>query len=218
MSRACNYFRLNCFSRPIEGEDTVSIHRSSIMHRACAVLVAATLLGMGVTTGSARIWKPSPEKVARDYATINDVRPTGDLVLLMWFVPGMIQPDAAGAAAVKAILQKYVVLVAAHGTLDKTTVSYSFEDIDHLQATDQNQQPLAPISRNDLPPATIAVLSALEAMFRQTAGAMGKGMKVFVFDAGAVNSCTHGELTVPLAGETYTWETPIPACPAPDQK
>jgi hypothetical protein len=215
MSRACNYFRLNWVSRPIEGEDVVSIHHSSIMHRASAVLVAATLLGMGITTGSARIWKPSPEKVSRDYATINDVRPNADLVLLMWFVPGMIQPDAAGAAAVKAILQKYVVLVAVHGTFDKTTASYSFDDVDQLQAKDQNQQPLAPISRSDLPPATIAVLSALEAMFRQTAGAMGKGMKVFVFDAGAVNSCMQGGLTVPLAGETYTWETPIPGCPAP---
>jgi hypothetical protein len=193
----------------------VSIHHPSIMHRIWVAFVAAAFLGFGITTGTARIWKPSPEKMARDYATINDVRPNGDLVLLMWFVPGMMQPDAAGAAAVKAILQKYVVVVAVHGSLDKTTASYSFEDIDHLQAEDRNQHPLAPISRSDLPPATIAVISALEAMFRQTAGAMGKGMKVFVFDAGAVNSCKQGELTIPLAGETYTWETPIPGCPAP---
>jgi hypothetical protein len=52
----------------------------------------------------------------------------------------------------------------------------------------------------------------MEAMFRQSLGTFGQGMKVFVFDAAGVTSCKPGGLTVPFADETYTWQTPIPGC------
>jgi hypothetical protein len=56
------------------------------------------------------------------------------------------------------------------------------------------------------------MLVAVEQMFRQSLGAMGKGTKMFVFDAGDVGSCKKGELDIPLAGDTYTWKTPFPGC------
>jgi len=37
-------------------------------------------------------------------------------------------------------------------------------------------------------------------------------MKMFVFESGAIDSCKKGQLAVPLAGETYTWDTPFPGC------
>jgi hypothetical protein len=36
-----------------------------------------------------REWKATPEALAREYATINDSRPGGELILLLWFVPEM---------------------------------------------------------------------------------------------------------------------------------
>jgi hypothetical protein len=65
----------------------------------------------------------------------------------------------------------------------------------------------------DLPPATAGAVAVVEGMFRQALGAAGKGMKMFVFDAGDVAACKKGGLAVALADETYTWQTPIPGCP-----
>jgi hypothetical protein len=41
---------------------------------------------------------------------------------------------------------------------------------------------------------------------------MGKGMRMFVFEGGAIDACKKGQLSVPLASETYTWDTPFPGC------
>jgi hypothetical protein len=191
----------------------VSTHYSYWLHRVCALFLAATISCAGFSV-SARVWKPGPDKLARDYATINDVKPNGDLILLTWFAPAMIQSDAPGAAAIKAILEKYIVIMVVHGHFDKTTISYAFDEIDQLAAKDQDQRALTLVSKENLPPATVAILSGVEAMLRQMAGAMGKGTKVFVFDAGALSSCKKGELIIPFAGETYTWATPMPGCPA----
>ncbi|HEY2532178.1 MAG TPA: hypothetical protein VGJ20_30335 [Xanthobacteraceae bacterium] len=84
------------------------------------------------------------------------------------------------------------------------------DDISTLEAKDQSGKPLMLIARDDLPPKMTTILALLETMFRQAAGAMGAGAKVFVFDPGGVNSCRPGGLAVSLAGETYTWQTPIP--------
>jgi hypothetical protein len=190
----------------------VSIRHLLRTHLPRMALLAAMFVCIGLSPASSRVWKATPDKIAREYATINDTRADGELVLLMWFVPAMVRPDATGAAPLTAMLQKYVVLMAVHGQLDKATGSISFEDVNTLEARDQNEKPLALLARNDLPPTATAVLAAVETLFRQSLGAMGKGMKMFLFEAGTVDSCKKGELSVPFAGETYTWDTPIPGC------
>lgn len=178
-----------------------------------AALITAALSLVAVSTASSRNWKATPDAIARDYATINDARPGGELVLLMWFVPTMVRADMSGAASLMDTLQKYVVVMAVHGRLDKASGTFSFDDIDTLQATDQAGRPLNLLARSDMPPAPTAVLAAVEAMFRQSLGAMGKGAKMFVFDAADVDSCKKGEMSIPFAAETYTWDTPFPSCP-----
>jgi len=176
-------------------------------------LITAALSVVAVSTASSRNWKATPDAIARDYATINDARPGGELVLLMWFVPTMVRPDMSGAPNLIAMLQKYVVVMAVHGHLDKASGTFSFDDIDTLEARDRAGNALNLLSRSDMPPAPTAVLVAVEAMFRQSLGAMGKGMKMFVFDAGDVDSCKKGGMSIPFAAETYTWDTPFPSCP-----
>jgi hypothetical protein len=73
-------------------------------------------------------------------------------------------------------------------------------------------KPLAPVSRDSLPPMNVGVLSAMESVLRQTLGVMGNGMKMFIFDAGDVGSCKRGQLSVLFVNETYTWGTPFPGC------
>jgi hypothetical protein len=184
------------------------------IRRIISAALAAGLLALAAASPTqSRIWKGSPTELARDYVTISDTRRNGEFILLMWFVPQMVSPDTPGMTLIKPLLDKYVLLVAAHAKLDRTTARLSFDDIDALDAKNQAGQPLPPIARKDLPPTMTGMLAVVETMFRQSAGAMGQGMKLFVFDAGTVNSCKQGGLAVVLAGETYTWQTPIPGCP-----
>jgi len=193
------------------------IERLSALPRLVAsIVVAAVLLSLfGLRPVSARQWRATPDAIARDYATITDTRPNGELIMLMWILPRMVLPNSPGAAAATAMVQKYVLMVAVHGHLDKTTGIMSFDEIENLEIKDQSGKSLTPVVKADLPPTNTAMLAALEAMFRQSIGAMGKGMKMFVFDGANVDSCKKGQLSVPLANETYTWDTPFPGC---DQK
>jgi hypothetical protein len=124
-----------------------------------------------------------------------------------------VPPNTPNADIAAAMLQKYVVIIAAHGRVERVTGTMSFEDVDGLKAMDQTGKPLVPVAREDLPPTNIAMLAAVEGLMRQSFGAMGKGMKMSIFNAGGVDPCKQGQLAVPFANETYTWETPFPGCP-----
>jgi hypothetical protein len=201
-------FELCSLARPLEPEMIVLI--GSLVR----IAVVAMLCALAVTPASSRQWKATPEALARDYATINDTRSDGQLVLLIWFVPQMVRPDAPNAGAMIGMLQKNIVLLAVHGRLDRTSGTMSFEDVEALDAKDQNGRALASLARDALPPLTIGAITTIETMFRQSLGTMGKGMKVFLYDGAGVDACGKGRLSVSVANETYTWDTPFPSCQA----
>jgi hypothetical protein len=99
-----------------------------------------------------------------------------------------------------------------HAQLDKKTASFSFDDVGAPDVKDQSGKQLIAVAREELSPKTAGTLTVMETMFRQSFGAMGKGMKLFIFKPDGVSSCGKGGLSVGFAGETYTWETPIPGC------
>jgi hypothetical protein len=177
-----------------------------------AAAAAMMLLALGASSALSRQWKATPEALVRDYATINDQRPGGELVLAMWFVPQMVPANSAGADIAKAMLQKYVVIMVVHGRLQSATGTISFENVDALPARNQSGKPLTPVARDSLPPTNVGMLSALESLLRQNLGTMGNGMKLFVFDADDIDSCKRGQLSVLFVNETYTWDTPFPGC------
>jgi hypothetical protein len=88
----------------------------------------------------------------------------------------------------------------------------SVDDIDTLEVRDEDNKPLTLVPRTDLLPSEVGMLSAIEAAIRQSSGRIGAGTRFFIFDAGSVHACEQGEILVPFAGETYTWETPFPGC------
>jgi hypothetical protein len=176
-----------------------------LKHSAQTALVTAITLLIPFSPALSRQWKITPEALASDYGAISDSRP-GELVTVTWFVSPMRK---ANAAALVAMTQKYVVLMAADRKLDKPTGLPLFEEINELEPKDQNGKSLAPVARNDLSPASAAALAGLEAFWRQSS-ALNKGIKMFVFEKGDVDSCQRGQLSVRLAGENYTWETPFP--------
>ena len=123
----------------------------------------------------------------------------------------MLRQDLPNVSQLRAILDRYVFLAVVHGHLDKATGALAFEDIDTLEARDATGKPLTQLARSSMPPATVGTVSVIERLFQQALGATGRGMKMFVFE-GDVQACKKGELSVPFANETYTWETPIPGC------
>jgi hypothetical protein len=134
---------------------------------------------------SSRTWNPTPEALARDYAVITDNRASGELIMLMWLATPMA---AAGAnvAAVNTMLDQYVVMTVVHACFNRTNGSVSFDEINTLEARDISDHPLVTV----------------ESIFRQSLGAMGNGMRTFLFEAGSVRSCEQGALRVPFAGDS----------------
>src|SRR5215472_237903 len=175
-----------------------------------AVIIAAVLFLPANSSVSGRQWKATPRAMAQDYATINDTRPDGELVFLIWFVPQMVRPEMPNADVVSQLLKKFILMMVVDGRVDQTSGTMSFQEISTLQVKNQAGEILNPISRDDLPPINIAMLTGMEAAMRQSLGAMGKGMKVFMFDGSTIDSCKKGQLSTAFANETYTWNTPIP--------
>ena len=165
------------------------------------------ILGLVSTASFARPWKPTPNAMAMDYSQITDNRAAKELVFIWWLNPpsfGTLPPSAA------ALLDKYVVIgaVDAHVTPGAT---FTFDDIPSLDAKSGSTS-LTALTGDAIPPTVAGILTTLEASLGQALGPTGKGMHWFVFDAGPLHACDKGDLSVPLAGETYTWETPIPGC------
>src|SRR5208282_6679010 len=69
--------------------------------------------------------------------------------------------------------------------------------------------PLKLLNDDDIAPAVKGAVTTMEAAFRQSMGALGQGFHWFVFAGGTVNACKDGGLSIPFAGETYTYKTPI---------
>jgi hypothetical protein len=110
------------------------------------------------------------------------------------------------------MLEKYVVISVVHFHSGEGG-AMSVDDIDTLlEVRDEDDKPLTVVSRTELLPTEVGMISAIEASFRQSIGRIGEGTKFFIFDAGMVRACEKGRISVPFAGETYTWETPFPGC------
>ena len=170
------------------------------------------LCGLAVCApAQARAWKPQGAALAQDYAVITDVRPDHDVVMVFWFAPPLAQQ---APPAMQAILDKYIIVGVVHGHVG-TGGAMSFDAVDALQAQDADKKPLTLLEGDKIPPDVAASVSFIGASMRQAIGAMGQGMHFFVFDAGAVHACAKGQLAIPFAGETYTYDTPFPGCPAP---
>ena len=183
---------------------------SSWRVRALAALAVSLVLAAGATSAQARPWKPKPNALALDYSQILDQRSARDVVVLWWLAPPTMERASVEA---QELLDKNVVLgiVRAHVLIGGTM---SFDPIERLEASDANGTPLAPLTGDDIPPVAQGTLTALQAILQKSFGPMGQGFHWFVFEGGAVHACEAGGLSVAYDGETYTYETPFPGCPA----
>jgi hypothetical protein len=180
----------------------------SISQRFNMLVLGVMALGITFTSASSRPWKATPSQIAGEYAQINHAKSSADFVNLRWWA----SPTVMSGTPLAAILEKYIVVSVVHFHINQPGGTMSFDDIDTLEVRDGGNEPLTLVPRDKLSPVAIGVLAGFEAAFRQSLGRLGDGMKFFTFDAGAVRACEKGAISIPLAGETYTWETPFPGC------
>jgi hypothetical protein len=178
--------------------------------RAALIVFSALLCVLYASSpAGARPWKTTPQGLAQDYSQIVDARGQGEIVVVLWFVPEMaLESPAAGA-----LLDKYVIIGVVHARPGPGG-SMSFDAIDTLQAKDASGKPLPFLNGDKLPSDVSGLVAAMGGTMKQSLGAMGQGMRIFVFDNGGVHECSKGGIAIPYAGEVYTYDTPIPGCPA----
>jgi hypothetical protein len=159
---------------------------------------------------SARPWKPTPRQIAAEYASINHNRGSGEFVTMGWWAAATTTPDTP----LFALLKKYVLISVTHSRINvsEPAAGTTFEDIKSLEARDENGRVLVAIQEDALEPASISLLTSFKAGYRRGLGPRGNGTRFFLFDAGAVQACQKGGISVPYEGEIYTWETPFPGC------
>jgi hypothetical protein len=141
---------------------------------------------------------------------IQDHRPDGELVILFWFVPLLVEKSPVA----QAMLDKYIIIAAVHAHFDPGGTA-TFDPIDGLAAKDADDKSLTLLQTDTMPPTVAGAMVTLSGMMKQIIGQMGQGMHFFAFEAGNVHTCAPGRLSVPLAGEIYTYDTPFPGCPKP---
>jgi len=167
---------------------------------------------LGSSPVSSRQWKATPEALAREYGQIIDTRALGEIVVLSWMAPHGIPAENPGAPVMRDMLQRYVLILAVHSQFDKSSGVVSFKEGEAVTVKDQSGKTLAPVARESLPPTNIAMITAMEAVFKQSLGQMGAGMKAYLFDSAGTDACKKGQLAAQFAGETYTWDLPFPGC------
>jgi len=174
--------------------------------RAAAIVLTVCCAWLAAMPASARPWKPTPVKMAQDYLLIQDDRGHGEMVMVVWFAPKMAGQEAPAAG----VLDKYVVLAVVHGRPGMGGLV--FDEVKDLAVKDNDGDPLKPIAEKDIPSDLAPFLMTVAMIYKSSLGALGQGIHFFVFEPGKVHSCQKGGLSLDFAGETYTFDTPIPGC------
>jgi len=178
------------------------------LHRAPMALVLILSL---VLPAESRVWSQNPINLATDYLIINDNRGGGEIVLVFWLAPPMLPSTAQNKATID-LLEKYVVIGVAHGHFTKEGIA-SFDAIPTPDVRDQGGQPLSALSEVTMSPAMVGALAILQSVYSRSLGALGQGVHWFAYDGGALRACAKGGLSVEVANEKYTYDTPVPGCP-----
>lgn len=161
-----------------------------------------------VGSAEARQWKPSPSTLAIDYLDIINRKATGGVVMIWW----VAYPMLGSSQGSNSILDKYVVLALVDAKINSTGTPIFSAGEPQLQ--DATGKALSLVAGADVPSDLVGTIATLRSVMVQTLGPFGKGMQLFTYDTGSVHACSEGRLSVIYGGETYTYDTPIPGCPA----
>jgi hypothetical protein len=186
-------------------------HRSIPMKMPWLAFTAFSLAFLAGGSADARQWNPDVHASALDYAQIFHARPTGEIVLLWWVVPEIFMPNANNQSLLN-VLSRYVVVGVAQGR-PGANGAVAFEKVPALQITDAASRTYSPLPDNMLPADVAQAIGSLRGLASQSPiGPIAQGMRWLVYQVDTIHSCMPGKMSVPLGGETYTYDTPIPGC------
>jgi hypothetical protein len=168
-------------------------------------LVFVLLLIAVAVPASARLWKPALQQQMMDYLTITHNRGDSNVMLVWMASPWVTAPTD------KAVLDKYVVLSIVH-TRRGADGAPIWDDVQGVRLSDGAGQDLKEVPSDQILPILVGRIALSEATMRQTTQGKGK-VHWSVWEAGAVNACQRGKLVVAYAGESYSYDTPVPGCP-----
>jgi len=172
---------------------------------ATGLLFAMTFCG----PADARHWLQTPIKLAQDYAQIIDTHPNGEAVFIQWYAA-----PAFPAVNERGMLDEYVILAVVHGRLGDAGEAVVVDPISTLTVIDAAGKVLEQLPDDSLPPDVASFAASMKQTAMLSLGQLGGGMKAFVFKAGSVRACKPGKVSIPLAGQVYTYDTPFPGCTA----
>jgi hypothetical protein len=177
------------------------------MKKTAALILLAILAAL---PASARSWKAKGASLAQDYVVIVDNRVDKDLVEVIWLAWPMMETVSP---AIRDALDRYIILGLSHGQVDAGG-KMDFSKEEGATATSASDTVLKEIPPDHYPPVAAAVVAGMGSFMRQSMGAMGEGIKYMVLESNDVRACEKGRLSVRYSGETYTYDTPLPGCPA----
>ena len=171
--------------------------------RALKFAMAGLLLA--APSAQARLWKPTPLQLAAEYATIIHVKGAEGRVIISWAAS-----PVANSPTLQPLMEKYVILSIVHTRTGPGGVT-SWDDVEGVQATDGDKQPLKEVPPDAIPPALVGLTAAADAVARQNTQGKAKTHWI-IYEAGNISACRRGKLLVTYDGETYNFDTPIPGC------
>lgn len=159
----------------------------------------------------ARQWRMTPSARAQEYSQIIDQRSTGEMVIVWWVAPEVLEDSSPGTKKARSILRQYMLVGVAH-TQVSALGQFTFQTPRGLRVRPSNATARLPLDKTTLPPAVAGVVSVLESTFSQAMGQFGRGVHWYVFDGKGIGSCRKGAFWIAYAGEQYSYATPIPGC------
>jgi hypothetical protein len=165
------------------------------------------VLSSTIVPANCRQWAHNPTDLASDYLTINDNRGNGEIVLIMW----LAAPRFAKGPT-QDMLNKYVMIGVAHAHTTKEG-TMNFDRTATLDAATADGNKLTLLDAGTMPPTVVGAMATMQSVFGRALGQFGQGVQWFAFDGNAAQACTKGQLSIPYAGEKYTFDTPVPGCP-----
>ena len=132
-------------------------------------------------------------------------------MIVLWLSSALIPDSSPNAANAKALLDKYMLIATLHAQL-KTDGTFTPIEGEPVEARSVDGGPLPPLDEATQPPAIVGALATLQSLFAKMLGPFGQSVHWTVFDGSKTAPCGNGGFRLVFAGETYTYDTPIPGC------
>ena len=176
---------------------------------ACLLLVFGLVCGL-IGPASARPWKQTALERAQDYLQIEHSLSDNEIVIVIWLAPQFFDP-ASFDRSMEQVFEQYTLVAVIHFSMSDLGEFTSIEPTDVTLELSEGDS-LVPLATGQIPPVVSTIVHFLESSLGGGFGAVGQGIKTFVYDGTQADSCDQGKLWIRYLEERYEYERPVPGC------